>query len=164
MFFNLTALLMSQTLTTRNQNFNVCHFSWTSFERRNILPFLQILCWNWTHSSVFIVQLAEYMIFKIINYDDLFFPSLAGFSVGSNWSFSILGLLGACTVCRCNQRHSPWKMAVFLMCLFFDDELGLRGGAYEKLNWSQQWGLRNFLKNIERNRTDACGLIILFLG
>ena len=48
-----------------------------------------------------------------------FLSNFIGFSVGSNRSFSILGLLGACTVCRCNQRHSPWKMAVFLMCLFF---------------------------------------------
>lgn len=60
--------------------------------------------------------------------------TFAGFSAGSNGSFAVLGLLGACTVCRCNQRHSPWKMAVFLMCLFFDnDELGLRGDDNMKL-------------------------------
>lgn len=57
----------------------------------------------------------------------------SGFPVGTNGSVAVLGLLGACTVCRCNQRHSPWKMAVFLMCLFFDDELGARAGEEEPM-------------------------------
>lgn len=93
------------------------------------------------------------------------FPNFLGFSVGSNRSFSILGLLGACTVCRCNQRHSPWKMAVFLMCLIFWRWTGFdRRSQLKKQIWSQQRGLRNFLEYIGTKRTGACGLIILFLG
>lgn len=95
------------------------------------------------HNSLILNGLIKYVyirydIWDVLRYDVLlpfcFFPPFSGFSVGSDRSFSILGLLGACTVCWCNQRHSPWKMAVFLMCLFFfdNDELKMKGGANEK--------------------------------
>lgn len=65
-----------------------------------------------------------------------YFLTLTGVSIGSDGSLSILGLLGAHTVCGCNQRHSPWKMAVFLMCLcfvfLFFDELGLKKEANDE--------------------------------
>lgn len=116
---------------------------------------------NFIDMSVFLM----WTCVKLFNMFNIFPSHFLGFSVGSNRSFSILGLLGACTVCRCNQRHSPWKMAVFLMCLFIDnDKLGLRGRAIDKWYWSQQQGLKNSLDNIWRKQTDACGLIILFLG
>lgn len=81
----------------------------------------------------------------------IYLSASVGFSAGSDRSVSILGLLGACTVCRCNQRHSPWEMAVFLTCLFFWT------GTEKRSQWKMELEstVRNLLEYIQRKQTET---------
>ncbi len=78
-----------------------------------------------------------------------------GVSAGSDRSLTILGLLGACTVCWCNQRHSPRKMAVFLTCLYRHWRIGIQIKRWKTLTGANNVIWRSDFSEVYPEQTEG---------